>query len=71
MTVLLWEVHLRRTILLLFIQKTAKKGQVLGEGESCVMGLSVLVSQEKLRIVVVTNSFLLPQEVHGVERGVF
>lgn len=72
MTILCQEVHLSRTVLLLFIPKTARKKeeQALGEGESCVTGLSVLVSQEKPTIQMI-NSFLLPQEVHGVKRGVF
>lgn len=73
MTILLQEVHLSRIVLLLFIPKTARKKeeQALGEGESCVIGLSVLVSREKPTVEMITNSFLLPQEVHGVKRSVF
>lgn len=59
MTILLQEVHLSRTIPLLFIPVTARKEeQDLGEGESCLIGLSV--SQEKPTIEMITMSFLFP-----------
>lgn len=67
MTTLLQEVHLSRTVLVLFIPKMARKEkQALGEGESCVVGLFVHVSQEKPSV-----EDLLPQEVHSIKRGVF
>lgn len=70
MSILLQEAHLSRTILLLFIPKTAKRKeeQALGEGESCVIGLSVFVSQEKPTVEVMIANLVASRSAWCKER---